>query len=299
MEPVTQSTSITGSVLIILFVSSVLIFILKGIKIVPQSQNWLVERIGKYNRTLEAGLHFIIPFFESIPESHKVSIQEIQLPTDRISSITKDNVTITIKLAILYRKVDVARTVYRIYDIKSAIEAVVVGTVRSIIGQTDLDGVQSNRQQVALTIEDQLQNVSAEWGIKLTRVEIVEVDVDPETKDAMQKQLNAERERRAVVTRAEGDKQAAQLKADADLYTAQKEAEAQRLRAEAEAYSVTVVSDAIARGGNSAVDFEIRKLQTNAVQEISKGNNSKIILLPTEVLSSLTNTISNIVNKIG
>ena len=286
-----------GTVVYLFLALLIIVSLTRTVKIVPQSENWLVERIGKYNRTLGAGLHLIIPFFESISSLHKISIQEVQLPTDRIAAITKDNVTISIKLAILYRIVDVSRTVYRIQDVKSAVETVVIGAIRNVIGQTDLDGVQTNRQHLAAVIEEQLQHVASEWGIKLTRVEIIEVDVDPATKEAMQIQLNAERMRRGSVTEAEGKKQALQLQADAELYTAQRVAEATRLRADAQAYALEVVSKAISAGGNSAVEFEIRKIQAAAVQELSKSSNSKIIMLPTDVLSSLTSTIARITDK--
>ena len=169
---------------------------------------------------------------------------------------------------------------------------------RSVIGKTDLDGVQSNRKHIADEIETELEHVAAEWGIKLTRVEVTEVEVDDETKRAMQIQLNAERERRGVVTLAEGKKQSTQLAADAELYTAQKRAEAKKILADAEAYAVTAVSKAISDGGASAVEFEIKKIQATAVQEISKGTNSKIILLPSDVLSSLSGAIGKIVERI-
>jgi regulator of protease activity HflC (stomatin/prohibitin superfamily) len=200
---------------------------------------------------------------------YKVSIQEIQLPPDPINAITHDNVSISVQLAILYRITDASRTMYRIENLTLAIKTIVNGTIRSVIGKTDLDGVQSNRRHLAQEIEAELQMVSDEWGIKLTRVEITEVDVDSATKEAMQVQLNAERKRRGQVTEAEGIKQATQLQADARLYSAEKEAAAKRILADAEAYAVTAVSKAIAEGGASAVEFEIKKIQAAAIQELS------------------------------
>ena len=274
-----------------------ILFALKGsIKIVPQSENWLVERLGKYNRNLEAGLHLTIPFFESV--RYKVQIQERQLPPQPINAITQDNVTIEISLAVLYRITDASKTMYRIADVDAAILTIVNGTVRSVLGKTDLDGVQSNRRHLANEIETELQEVSEEWGVKLTRVEITEVDVDDETKSAMQQQLNAERKRRGSVTEAEGRKQATQLDADAKLYAAEKEAMAKKILADAEAYAVSSVSKAIADGGASAVEFEIKKIQANAIQELSKGTNSKIVLVPSDVLSSLSGTIGRIASKL-
>jgi regulator of protease activity HflC (stomatin/prohibitin superfamily) len=195
--------------------------------------------------------------------------------------------------------VDASKTLYRISNEDDAIMTIVNGTVRSVIGKTDLDGVQSNRRQLSDEIEHDLQTVSEEWGIMLTRVEILEVDVDPETKAAMQLQLNAERNRRALVREAEGKKQATELDADAQFYAAQRQAEATKVKADAEAYAVTAVAKAIAAGGTSAVEFEIKKIQAQAVQELSKGSNAKIVLLPSDVMSSLSGTLSGLVNRLA
>ena len=280
-----------------LFIAALILVALKySIKIVPQSEKWVVERIGKYHRTLEAGLQLIIPFFESI--KFKVAVQETQLPPDPINSITKDNVSISIKLAILYRITDPSRSKYRIENLELGIKTIINGTVRSVIGKTDLDEVQSNRRHLASEIETELQHVADEWGIKLTRVEITEVDVDEATKEAMQIQLNAERRRRGTVTQAEGDKQAVQLNADAELYKSQKLAEAKKILADAEAYAVSVVSKAISEGGSSAVDFEIRKIQADAVKELAHGSNTKLVMLPTDVLSALSGTVKKLTDKL-
>ena len=281
-----------SNIVLIVFVALVLLTLKLGIQIVPQSENWLVERLGKFNRKLEAGLHLIIPFFETV--RYRVPIQERQLPPKPINAITLDNVTISVSLAVLYRIVDASKTMYRIANVDDAIMTIVNGTVRSVIGKTDLDGVQSNRRQLSDEIERDLQTVSEEWGILLTRVEILEVDVDPETKQAMQLQLNAERNRRALVREAEGKKQATELDADAQLYAANKQAEAMKIRADAEAYAVSAVAKAITEGGASAVEFEIRKIQAQAVQELSKGSNAKIVLLPSDVVSSLSGGLSGI-----
>ncbi|MFM8547435.1 MAG: SPFH domain-containing protein [Betaproteobacteria bacterium] len=283
--------------LVILALAALVVVALRGaIKIVPQSENWLVERLGKYHRKLEAGLHLLIPFFETV--QHRIPIQERQLPPRPINAITLDNVTISISLAVLYRIADASRTVYRISNVDDAIITIVNGTVRSVIGKTDLDGVQSNRRQLSTEIEEDLRAVSDEWGIVLTRVEILEVDVDQETRQAMQRQINAERDRRARVLDAEGNRKATELDADAQLYAAQKQAEAVRIRADAEAYAVGVVAKAIADGGASAVDFEVRKLQAGAVETLAQGSNSKIVLVPSDVLNGLTGIASRLAGKL-
>ena len=273
----------------------VIVFFGLGVKIVPQSQNYVVERLGRFNRTLEAGLHIIIPVIESV--RHRVDILERQLPTSKISTITLDNVTISIDLAILFRVVKAENSVYRINDIDQAIKTTVTGVVRSVIGKTDLDGVQSNRRSITQAIEEDLRAVTEEWGIVLSRVEIVDVEVDNETRSAMQLQLNAERNRRAVVRQAEGEREAAQLKADADLYTAQKQAEARKTLADADAYAVTVVAKAIASGGDSAINFEIKKIQAKAIETVGSNSSSKVVLIPSELLESLSSVVSRLVGK--
>jgi regulator of protease activity HflC (stomatin/prohibitin superfamily) len=288
---------LTASTLVTVFLALLIVVTIRtAVKIVPQSENWLVERLGKYHRKMEAGLHLLIPFFETV--RYKVPIQERQLPPKPINAITLDNVTISISLAVLYRIADASKTMYRITNVDDAIITIVNGTVRSVIGKTDLDGVQSNRRQLSIEIEEELKTVSEEWGVVLTRVEILEVDVDQDTRQAMQLQLNAERNRRAVVREAEGRKQATELDADAQLYAAQRQAEAKKLTADAEAYAVGVVAQAISAGGSSAVDFEIRKLQAQAVQELSKGSNSKIVLVPTDVLDGLNGALGRLAGKL-
>lgn len=279
---------VAGAILVV-----AIIFLALGVKIVPQSQNFLVERLGRYHRTLEAGFQFIIPVFERV--GHKVDILERQLPTRQISTITLDNVTIGISLAILYRITEAAKTVYRIKDVDQGILTTVNGVVRSVIGKTDLDGVQSNRRELSDSIESELRSVTQEWGIILSRVEIIDVEVDAETRGAMQLQLNAERTRRAVVRQAEGEKEAAQLKADAELYAAQRQAEARKTLADADAYAVRAVASAISEGGEGAINFEVKKIQADAIRALGASSNSKLILVPAEILETLSSAASRLI----
>jgi regulator of protease activity HflC (stomatin/prohibitin superfamily) len=279
----------------LVFLILVIIFFAFGIKIVPQSQNFIVERLGRYHRTLQAGLQIIIPLIDSV--RHRIDILERQLPTKEISAITLDNVTIGVKLAILFRIIDASKTVYRIRDIEQAIEITVAGVVRSVIGKTDLDGVQSNRRTLAESIEEELRSVTVEWGIVLSRVELIDVEVDAETKSAMQLQLNAERTRRALVRQAEGEKESAQLKADADLYAAQKQAEARKTLADADAYAVSAVAKAISAGGEAAIQFEIKKIQADAVKSLGGNEGSRFVILPTDILNSLSDIAARFRNQ--
>jgi len=263
------------------------IFVAKGVKIVPQSREYVVERLGKYDRTLKAGFNFIIPLLNSIREPVDILERQISPQPEKISVITKDNVEINLLTTVFFRVTDAARSVYRIQDLTSAIRNAVTSTVRSTCGQMEFDDIQGRREHINETIKTQLLSACEVWGVEITRTEILDVLVDETTRHAMQKQLNAERERRATVTAAEGERDSKKLAADAELYTAQKKAEARRVLADAEAYATTTVADAIAKNGQSAIDFEIAKLQVQGWTEISKSSASKLIIIPTEVSKSL------------
>ncbi len=273
------------STLLLAVIGLMVIIALSGIKVVPQSQEYVVEQFGKYIKTLPAGLNFILPVIHQV--ASKVSILERQLEPQQISVITKDNVEIHLTAAVFFRIIDAAKSVYRIADIDQAVQTTVTSIVRSTGGQMEFDEVQSKRDFISEKIKESLSEACAIWGIEITRTEVLDVSVDAATRNAMQQQLNAERERRAAVTKAEGDRQAQQLKADAELYTAQKNAEARRVLADAEAYATTQVGIAIQSNGQPAVDFEIMKQQISSIAEIAKSPNSKLLVIPTDITKSL------------
>ena len=277
------------------FLALTIVLLLSALKIVPQTDNLLIERLGKYHRTLAAGVHVIIPFLDRV--AHRESILERQLPAKEVPAFTRDNVQIAITLAILYRVTDAAKAWYRIKNIDQAIETIIIGIVRSTIGASDLDQVQSNRSELSGAIATDIQHVTDEWGIHVTRVEIVDVEVDEATRTAMQRQLNAERTRRAIVTEAEGKRQAANLGADADLYTAQQQAAAQRVLADAQAYAVQTVAAAINDNGESAINFDIKKIQAEAVRALGAQASAKIVLLPADLLETLAAVSSRLVGR--
>lgn len=273
------------------------LFVLKlGIKIVPQSEVYVIERFGKYARTLTAGLSIIVPFLERV--AHKISILERQLDEQRISVITKDNVEVTLETRVFFRIVDASRTVYRIRDIDQALRTASSSIVRSAAGKLELDELQSSREAMNQEIAQNLHNAAEVWGIEITRTEITDVVVDDATKEAQRQQLNAERKRRATIAEAEGEKRSIELKAEAEFFKAQKEAEAIKVTADAEAYGVKVKAEAdaeqtkllaaaIAKNGIPAVEFEIAKRQVEAVSELASSANSKTIVLPSDVTAAL------------
>lgn len=272
-------------ILLLSVIGLLVLIALTGVKVVPQSQEYVVEQFGKYTVTLPAGLNFIVPVLNRV--ASKVSILERQLQPQQISVITKDNVEIHLTAAVFFRIIDAAKSVYRITDIDAAVKTTVTSIVRSTGGQMEFDEIQSKREFISEKIQASLSEACAIWGIDITRTEILDVSVDDATRLAMQQQLNAERERRAAVTKAEGDRQAQQLRADGDLYTAQKQAEARRVLADAEAYATTQVGTAIQASGQPAIDFEIMKQQIHSITDLAKSPNSKLLVIPTDVTKSL------------
>jgi len=276
----------------ILIVLLVLLTIYLGVKIVPQSKVFVIERFGRYSRTLNAGLSIIVPYLDSV--AHRVDILERQLTSQKISVITKDNVEVELETSVFYRVLDAAKSVYRISNIDQALTTETAAVVRSAAGKLELDELQSSRDKMNAEIADTLSPSAKEWGIEITRTSITDVIIDEATKEAQRQQLNAERTRRATVAEAEGQKQAIQLKADAELYQAQKEAEAIKLEADAEAYAIEVkakadakqtelLAQAIAEKGKPAIDFEIAKRQVDAIGKLTASENTKTLILPSEI----------------
>ena len=280
------------NIAVVLLVLFALLLIWRGVKVVPQSEVYVIERFGKFQRTLPAGLNLIVPFLDTV--SHRISVLERQLPEFRISVITRDNVEVDLRATVFYRISDAPRSVYRIRNVDDALHTEATSIVRSAAGRLELDDLQSSRESMNQEIGQNLQAKAEDWGLKISSTAITDVVVDDVTKTAQRQQLNAERERRAAIARAEGDKRAVELAAEARLFEAQKEAEALRVTADAEAYSVRVkaeadaeqtrlIARAIADNGQPAVDFEVLKRQVDALAQLASSPNSKTLVVPTDV----------------
>ena len=269
----------------------------KGLKVVPQSERWTVERFGKYTRTLNAGLNVIVPWVDKV--SHRVSVLERQTENQRISVITSDNVEVVAEATVFYRVEDPSKAMYRIEDAEHGIGTMSTSVVRSAGGKLDLDAIQSSRETMNQQIAKDMEAAAEEWGIQITRTEITDIVVDDETREAQRRQILAARERRAMVELAEGEREAMQRKADGELYAAEKAAEAIRRTAEAEAYAVEKMAKAHAdqtrmvgkairgEGGGEAITYEIKRQQVKAIEGIGQGEGSRVLMLPTEVVGVL------------
>ncbi|NRB19937.1 MAG: SPFH/Band 7/PHB domain protein [Rhodobacteraceae bacterium] len=278
---------ISQNVIYLLGAIFLIIVILKGVRIVPQSEKFVVERFGRLHAVLGPGINFVIPFLDVV--AHKISILERQLPSANQDAITKDNVLVQVETSVFYRIIEPEKTVYRIRDIDGAIATTVAGIVRAEIGKMDLDEVQSNRDQLIGTIKLAVEDSVDDWGVEVTRTEILDVNLDQATRDAMMQQLNAERARRAQVTEAEGTRRSVELAADAELYAAQQTAKARRIQADAEAYATEVVAKAIKENGIEAAQYQVALKQVEALAILGKGEGKQTILLPADAISAFGN----------
>ena len=284
-------------VLLILLVI-VLIIAFKSIKVVRQSEVYIIERLGKFQKIADAGLTIIIPFFDHVRSVVSLKQQTMDVPPQEV--ITKDNVTITINTVVFYQITDPAKAVYEIQNLKKGIEYLSVTTIRDIVGKMDLDETFSSRDQINKQLRIVLDDATDRWGCKIDRVEIQDIVPSADIRDAMEKQMNAERNKRALileaeaerqsaVTIAEGKKQAAILEAEADreakIRRAAGEAQAIKEVAEARAKEIELVYEAIKKSDPDEKLIQLKSLET--LQEVAKGDANKVFI-PFEATSTLS-----------
>lgn len=275
---------LTGNIVFLLLAALLIALVFKGVKIVPQSEKYVIERFGRLRSVLGPGINLIVPFIDRV--AHEISILERQLPNASQDAITKDNVLVQVETSVFYRITEPERTVYRIRDVDAAIATTVAGIVRAEIGKMDLDDVQANRAHLITTIKALVEDAVDDWGIEVTRAEILDVNLDQATRDAMLQQLNAERARRAQVTEAEGSKRAVELAADAELYASEQTAKARRILADAEAYATQVVANAINENGLEAAQYQIALKQVEALNSMGSGQGNQTVIVPAQALEA-------------
>ncbi len=283
MDAIESNIQALNFIAILVFIMGI-IMVFKGVKLVPQTQVFLIERFGKYRHTLNAGLNWIIPFLDRV--SNKVDILERQLPQQSISVITKDNVEIVLKTIVFLRVIDASKAIYRIQDMSSAVDNAATSLARSMGGELVLDDIQTSRQIINDRIKENLSKAAEIWGVEITRTEIVVV-FDEETRAAQRTLLNAGREKRARIASAEGEKRSKELIADADLYAAKQKAEGIRAIAEAESYQTEIIAKAIADMGEPAIRFEILKRQVEGLSQIASSGNTNTLIIPSEITGIL------------
>ncbi len=270
------------------------------IKVVRQSEVYVIERLGRFHKVADAGLTFIIPLLDKVRSVVSLKQQTMDIPPQGV--ITSDNVTITIDTVVFYKITDPAKAVYEIQSLKKGIEYLAITTIRDIVGKMELDETFSSRDQINDRLRVILDEATDPWGCKIDRVEIKDITPPADIRDAMEKQMNAERNKRALILQAEGERQsaitlaegrkeAAILDAEADresrIRRATGEAEAIKQVAEAKAEEIQRVYDAIKKADPNEKLVQLKSLE--ALQEVAKGEANKIFIPfeATKALSSL------------
>ena len=275
----------------------IIVIACSSIKIVKQAEVYIIERLGKFYKVADAGLTIIIPFFDHVRSVVSLKQQTMDVPPQGV--ITKDNVTITIDTVVFYQITDPAKAVYEIQNLKKGIEYLAITTIRDIIGKMDLDETFSSRDGINTQLRVVLDEATDRWGCKIDRVEIKDITPPADIRDAMEKEMNAERNKRALIleseaqrqsaiTIAEGKKQAAILEAEADkesqIRRAAGEAQAIREVAEAKAKEIQLVYEAIKKADPDEKLVQLKSLE--ALKEVAKGEANKVFI-PFEATNTL------------
>ena len=276
---------------ILVLVALVVILLFKGIKTVPQGYNYTVERFGKYVKTLSPGLNIINPIFERIGARLNMMEQVLDVPTQEI--ITKDNAIVGVDGIAFYQILNAAQAAYQVAGLQNAILNLTMTNIRTVMGSMDLDELLSNRDTINERLLRVVDEAAHPWGIKITRVEIKDINPPANLVDSMARQMMAERDKRAQILTAEGLKQSQILEAEGRREAAFRDAEARERAAEAEAKATQVVSEAISRGDVQALNYFVAQKYTEALTKIGSAGNSKIVLMPLEA-SSLIGTLGGI-----
>lgn len=267
-----------------------IIAIVKGVRIVPQGEEWVVERLGKFAGIISPGLHVINPVLSRI--SYKVTTKDIILDIPEQEVITRDNAVILANAVAFIKVSNIERAVYGIENFREAMRNMVQTNLRSIIGGMDLNHALTSRDRIKTELKIAIADEALDWGLTVKSVEIQDIKPSANMQHAMEQQASAERERVAVVTRAEGEKQSLILNAEARLEAARKDAEAQMVAANASAESIKMISEVV-KENNSSATFLLGDRYIQSLQKISNSNNSKIVVLPGDVVSAVKNLIGN------
>ena len=285
-----------GSIVLLAILAVVVVTILMGVKTVPQGQEWTVERLGRYTRTLSPGLSLIIPYIDRVGRRLSMMETVLEIPSQEV--ISKDNATVTADGVMFFQVLDAAKAAYEVQDLNVALTNLAMTNIRSVIGAMDLDEALSQRDHINAKLLAVIDQATTPWGVKVTRIELRNIQPPANLLEAMGKQMTAERSKRADILTAEGDKQAAILRAEGQKQSAILEAEGRREAAfrdaearerlaAAEAKATQMVSEAIAGGSATAVNYFVAQKYVEALGKFADSPNQKTFLMPVEATAVL------------
>lgn len=274
-----------------IFAIFVILTLWKGIKIVPQGAKWVVQRLGKFHSTLSPGLNFIVPYFDRV--AYKVTTKDIVLDIPTQEVITKDNVVILANAVAFINIVHPEKAMYGVENYRIAIENLVQTSLRSIVGEMQLDDALSSRDMIKAKLKTAISDDIADWGITLKTVEIQDINPSSTMQTAMEEQAAAERQRRATVTRADGEKQAAILEAEGRFEASKRDAEAKIVLADASQQAIEKVTMAIKDQELPAM-YLLGEKYIESIKAISTSENGKTIILPADIPAAVRGIIGGV-----
>ena len=292
-----MTAAIASAVVVLLVLLFVIIVIAKTVRIVPQAQACVVERLGRYSRTLGAGLHILVPFVDRITSRLDLREQVVSFQPQPV--ITEDNLVVSIDSVIYFQVTDPKAATYEIQNYIWGVEQLTVTTLRNVVGSMDLEATLTSRDQINSQLRGVLDEATGKWGIRVNRVELKAIDPPPSVQESMEKQMRAERDRRAAILTAEGIKQSQILteqgEREANVLRAEGDKQSAILRAEGEAQAVQKVFDAIHQADPDPKLLAYQYLQ--ALPEIAKGESNKVWVVPAELTGALENFASAFQSK--
>ena len=279
-----------GMIVVVAVFLLVVVTLFKGVRLVPQGSKWVVQRLGKFQKSLSPGLNLIIPYIDVV--AFKATTKDIVLEIPSQEVITRDNVVIIANAVAYINIISPEKAVYGVEDYELAIRTLVQTSLRSIVGEMTLDDALSSRDQIKSKLKLSISDDIADWGISLKTVEIQDIQPSGTMQSAMEEQAAAERQRRATVTRADGEKTAAILEADGRLEASRRDAEAKVVLAEATKTALERVNEAIQDKELPAM-YLLGEKYIEAIHSMSKSDNSKLVLLPADIPAAVRGIMSN------
>ena len=261
-----------------------LVTLAKGVRIVPQGEEWIVERLGRYSSTLKPGLNFLIPYMDRV--AYRLPTKDIILDVQQQEIITQDNAVIVANALCFAKVVDPQKAAYGVQDYRYAVASLTMTTLRAIIGIYDLDKALSSRDEIKVRLREMMSDQTDDWGIVVRSVEIQDIKPSETMQIAMERQAAAERERKAAVTRAEGERQAAVLAAQARQEAAEKDAAATVRLAEASASAITMIKEAIGADTASSM-YLLGERYIGAMENLANSQNAKVVVLPADLQETI------------